>query len=172
MLPTSAILPPPEGGYPHTGADAHNTGAAPLHRPPCITHMVSWLQAHVLPKLYPAVLCGMAGLRHLSLHFYEDFCLSQLPHELVASVKVRCRGAPARSSPYRDALPCPRCARPPGPAHPRVFLTWEHFLSNGSPTPPAACGGHPQACCPALPLHLRTTPRAGPKLAHPPRLLP
>lgn len=45
------------------------------------------LQAHVLPKLYPAVLCGMAGLQHLSLHFYEDFCLSQLPHKLVASVK-------------------------------------------------------------------------------------
>ena len=47
-----------------------------------------WVQAYVLPRLYPAVLFGLRGLTHLSLHHYEDYCLSELPAGLVPSLKV------------------------------------------------------------------------------------
>ncbi|GAB4814637.1 hypothetical protein N2152v2_001683 [Parachlorella kessleri] len=46
------------------------------------------LEAYVLPKLYPAVLWGVVGLQRLSLHHFEEYCLTELPAALVASLRV------------------------------------------------------------------------------------
>lgn len=50
-------------------------------------------QAYVLPRLYPAILWNAAGVQHLGLHRFEDYCLTELPPALVPSVKARGRRA-------------------------------------------------------------------------------